>query len=90
MNTVQISQIVSNDITVWFRTGLSCLISELSLIWSLKLLVSEAEISKWSKSVVQSHWNRWSETANSFTFLTCLPVKFEIPVCFAALVKKCQ
>ena len=33
----------------------------------LKLLVSEAKILKWSKSIVQLHCHRWSETDNSFS-----------------------
>ena len=81
---------MGNGLTVRFKTGLSRLISKLSLIRSLKLLVSEAKISKLSKSIVQSYCNRCSETAESFTFLTRLPVKFEIPICSAALVKKCR
>ena len=46
--------------------------------------MSEAKISKWLKSIAQPHCNRWSETADYFTFLTRLPVKFEIPIYFAA------
>ena len=68
MSTIQISQKVSkgNDLTVRFKTVLSCLISKLSLIRSPKLLVSEAKIPKLSKSIVQSHCNRWSQTADPF------------------------
>ena len=33
-----------------------------TLKYKPKLLVSEAKISKWSKSTAQSHCNRWSET----------------------------
>ena len=56
---------------------------------SLKLLVSEAKISKWSKSIVQSYYYRWSETVDFFTYLANLPAKFEIPICPAILAKKC-
>ena len=50
MNKIQTSQIVSRKMTsARFRTGLSRLISKLSLIRSLKLLVSEAKTSKMVK-----------------------------------------
>ena len=80
---------MGSDLTVLFRICLSHLISKLSLIRSLKLLVSGAKLSNWSKSVAHSHCNRWSKISDSFTYLTCLPVKFEIPICFASHAKKC-
>ena len=76
-----------NDFTVRFKTGLSRLIVKLSLVTCLKLFVSENEISKWLKSTVQSHGYTWSETADSFTLLKRLRVKFEIPTWSAGLVK---
>ena len=77
-----------NDFTVRFKTGLSRLIVKLSLVRSLKLFVSETKISKWSKSTVKSETPY--VVRNSFTLLKRLPVKFEIPTCSAALVKKCR
>ena len=74
---------------VQFKIGLSCFINRLSLMSSLKLLVSEAKTSKLSKLMTQSHCKQWSETADSFTFFTRFSVKLEIHICSAALVKKC-
>lgn len=43
----------------------------LSLLGCLMLLVPEAKMSKWSKSIKLSHCKKWSEIAGSFyTFLT--------------------
>ena len=72
-----------------FKIGLSRFINRLSLMSSLKLLVSEAKTSKSSKLMTQSHCKGWSETADSFIFFTRFSVKLEIPVCSAALVQKC-
>ena len=52
-----------------FKVGLSHFINRLSLMSSLKLLVSEAKTSKSSKLMMQSHCKQWSETADSFSFL---------------------
>ena len=42
-------------------------------------------MSKWLKSIVQSHCNRWTETV----YLSAsLFIKFEIAICSAALIKK--
>ena len=70
-----------------FKIGLSRLINRLSLMSSLKLLVSVAKTSKLSKLMTQSHCKRWSETVDSFIFFTRFSVKLEIPICSAALVK---
>ena len=72
---------------VRLSTGVSRIINKLSLMSSLKLLVSEAKISKSSKLMEQSHCDRWSETADCLTFLTRFSVKLEIPICSAALVR---
>ena len=72
-----------------FKVGLSHFINRLSLMSSLKLLVSQAKTSKLPKLMMQSHCKWWSETADSFIFFTCFSVKLEIPICSAALVKKC-
>ena len=79
-----------NDVVVRLSTGLSRIINKLSLMSSLKLLVSEAKISKSSKLMEQSHCNRWSETANCFKYLTRFSVKLEMSICSAALLKKCR
>ena len=50
--------------------------------------MSEARISKWSKSIEQLHSNRWSDTAGSLTHLRCFSVKLKIPMCSAAQIKK--
>ena len=76
-----------NNSTVQLKIGLSGLISKLSFTKRLKLLVSEAKISRWSESIVQLHCSRWSETTGYFTLLTRLPVKFEIPIRSATLIK---
>ena len=73
---------------VRLSTGLSRIINKIFLISSLKLLVSEANISKSSKLMEQSHCNRWWETADCFTCLTRFSVKLETPTFSAALVKK--
>ena len=73
---------------VLFNWGWSCLINKLSLIRSLNLFASEARISKWSKSIEQLHSSRGSDTAYCLTHLRCFPVKLDIPMCSAALVKK--
>ena len=54
---------------VQFKIGLSRFINRLSLMSSLKLLVSEAKTSKSSKLIMQLHCKQWSETADSFLFL---------------------
>ena len=74
-----------NDLMVLFNWGLSRLINKLSLIRSLNLFPSEARISKRSKSIDQLHSSRWSDTAD---YLRRFPVKLEIHMCSAALVKK--
>ena len=70
MSKIQISQIVSREMTLTaqFKIDMSRLISKLSVIRSLKLLVTEATISKCSKEIVQSCCNMWPEIADSFTF----------------------
>ena len=78
------------DVVVRLSTGLSRIINKLSLMSNLKLLVSEAKISKSSKLMEQSHCKRWSETTDCFTFLTRFSAKLEIPTCSAALVKFCS
>ena len=77
-----------NDLMVLFNWGWSRLINKLSLMRSLNLFVSEARISKWSKSIKQLHSNRWSDTAGSLTHLRCFSVKLKIPMCSAAQIKK--
>ena len=69
MSKIQISQIVSREMTLTaqFKIDMSRLISKLSVIRSLKLLVTESTISKCSKEIVQSYCNMWPETADSFT-----------------------
>ena len=73
---------------VLFTWGWSRLIHKRSLIRSLNLFVPETRISKWSKSIKQLHSSRWSGTADCLTHLRRFPVKLEIPMCSAALVKK--
>ena len=58
---------------VLFNWGCSRLINKLSLIRSLNLFVSEARISKWSKSIEQLHSSRWSDTADCLTHLRRFP-----------------
>ena len=67
-----------NNLTVQFKTGLLCLISNKhnKPVRSLKLLVSEAKISKWSKLIVQLHYNRWSENADPFTILSHFHISY--------------
>ena len=77
-----------NDLMILFNWDWSRLINKLYLIRSLNLLVSEASISKWSKSIEQLHSSRWSGTADCLTLLRCFPVKLDIPICSAALVKR--
>lgn len=87
-----INRIVSrgNHLMVWFKTGLSHLISKLSLRSCLTLLVSKAKMLKWLKSIKQPHWKGWSKIIDSSTFLTHFSIEWEILICSAALVKKCQ
>ena len=77
-----------NDLMILFSWSWSRLINKLSLIKSLNLFASEARISKLSKSMEQLHSSRWSDTADCLTHLRRFPVKLEIPMCCAALVKK--
>ena len=76
-----------NDLMVLFNWSWSRLINKLPLIKTLNLLASEARISKWSKSIEQLHSRRWSDTADCLTLLRRFPVKLDIPVCSAAIVK---
>ena len=76
-----------NDVMVLFKWAWSRLINKLSLI-SLKVLVSEARISKWSKSFEQVHSSRCSDTSDCLTLLRGSPDKLDIPICSAALVKR--
>ena len=78
----------SDNFTVLFNWGWSCLINKISLIRSLNLFASEARISKWSKFIKQLHSSRWSNTADCLRLLRRFPVKLEIPMCSAVLVKK--
>ena len=73
---------------VLFNWGWSRLINKLFLIRSLNLFLSEARISKLSKSMEQLHSSRCSDTADCLTYLRRFKVKLEIPMCSAALVKK--
>ena len=79
-----------NDLMVRFKIGLFRFIKRLSLMSSLKLLMSEAKTSKSSKLMTQSHCKRWLETADSFIIFTRFSFKLEIPICSAALVQKCR
>ena len=76
-----------NDLMVSFNWSWSRLINKLSLIRNLNLFVSEGRISKWSKSIEQLYSSRWSDTADCLTLLRRFPVKLNIPLCSAALVK---
>ena len=78
------------DSMVLLNWGWSRLINKLSLIRSLNLFASKARISKWSKSIQQLHSSRWSDIADCLTLLRHFPVKLDIPICSAALVKKWQ
>ena len=65
--------------------GLSGDISNLSLICKLILLESLDKMVKSSKFMLQSQVSKWSEIAHWLTFLRRLFVKWEIPICSAAL-----
>ena len=79
----QSSSFNGNDNWSW-----SFFINKLSLIRCLNLFAPEAGISKWSKSIEQLHSSRWLDTADCLTLLRHFPVKIDIPICSAALVKK--
>ena len=51
------------------------------------VLTSETRISKWSKYTEQLHSSRWSNNADCLTLLRRFPVKLDILMCSAALVK---
>ena len=68
---------------------MSCLVSKLPFKSNLNFLESDAKISKSSKDIGESHCNRWLHIADSLTYLIRFPVKFEVPMCSDALVKKC-
>ena len=76
-----------NDLMVLFNWGWSRLINKLPLI-SLNLFASESRIPKWSKSIEQFHPSRSSDTADCLTLLRHFPVKLDIHIRSAALVKK--
>ena len=86
---VSVRSFNGNDLMVLFNLVWSRIINKLSLIRSLNLFASEARISKRSKSTEQLHSSRWSDTVDCLTHLRRFPVKLEIPMCSAALVKKC-
>ena len=80
-----------NDLMVLFNYGWSRLTSNLSLMKSLNLFASEARISKWlsiEKSIEQLHSSSLSDIADCLTLLRRFPIKLDIPICSAALVKK--
>ena len=77
-----------NDLMVLFNWGWSRLINKLPLIRSLNLFASESRIPKWSKSIEQFHPSRSSNTADCLTLLRHFPVKLDIHIRSAALVKK--
>ena len=54
---------------VRFKIGLARFINKLSLMSSLKLLVSEAKTSKSLKLMTQSHCKRWSENWQTWQFM---------------------
>ena len=73
---------------VLFNWGWSRLTNKLSLIRSLNFFAVEARISKWSKSIKQLHSSRWTDIADCLTYLRRIPVKLEMPICYAVLVTK--
>ena len=75
-----------NELMVLLNWGWSSLMNRLSLIRSLNFFVSEARISKWSKSTEQLHSSRWSDTADCLTLVRRFLVKLDIHMCSAALV----
>ena len=77
-----------NDLMVLFNYGWSRLTSNLSLMRSLNLLASEDRISKWLRSIEQLHSSSLSDIADCLTLLRRFPIKLDIPICSAALVKK--
>ena len=85
---VSVRSFNGNDSMVLFNLVWSRIINKLSLIRSVNLFASEARISTRSKSTEQLHSSRWSDTVDCLTHLRRFPVKLEIPMCSAALVKK--
>lgn len=77
-----------NYLILRFNCDCSCLISKLSLMTSLNLFTSKANILKWSKFIEQLHLSRLSDTIDYLTLLRRFLVKLEIPVCSAVPVKK--
>ena len=67
------------------KMGLSGASNKLSLVSKLKLLESLDKMVKSLKFMLQSQVRNLSEKADGLTFLRCLFVKCEFPICSAAL-----
>ena len=74
------------DLMVLFDWDWSCLINKLSLKRSLNMY-QRLEYQN-NQSIEQLHSSWWSDTADCLTLLRCFPVKLDILICSAALVKK--
>ena len=72
-----------------FKTGLSRLISKLSLISRIYLLWPYAKMVNSSKNGIFLQIRRWSRILLSFDGLTFLNVKVDIPICSPDLTFKC-
>ena len=86
----QLNYFNGNDLMVLFNWGWPRLIYKLYLVRSLNLFASEARISKWSKYIKQLNSSKSCDTVDLLTILRQFPVKLEIPMCSAALVKRWQ
>ena len=86
--TFQSNSFNRNYLIALFNWGWSRLINKHTLIRNLNFFASEARISKWSKSIEQLHSSRWSNTANCLALLRLFPLKLDIPIWCATLVKK--
>ena len=72
-----------------FKTGLSCLMSKLSLISRTNLLFPCAKIENSSKEGTLLQIKRWSRIALSFDGFIFFYVKGDIPLCSLHLTFKC-
>ena len=78
-----------NKTNILFRTGLSLLISKLSLISRIGLWFLYAKMVNSSKDGILLEFRRWSRIALSFNDLTFPYVNGDIPICSPDLTFKC-
>ena len=83
----QSNRFKENALMVLFNWGRSRLMNEVSLIRSLILFPTEAKY-QYNQGLLNSYNQLNVQIPLTVSSLRCFPVKLEIPICLAALVKK--